>query len=178
MSTCIYPGSFDAFHNGHANIVLRARNAFAKVVVLVADNPKKNYTFNTSQRIAIIESYFANQNITVDVLPHNSLVGDYAKENGIDTIIKGIRNIQDTEYEKLLHEVSISQEHGVDTFVLFSKPEDQKISSSGVKELIKYNADVRDYVNLYTKQNLEIKLNEQYIVGGDWYNWLGKIISY
>jgi pantetheine-phosphate adenylyltransferase len=165
MKSCIYAGSFDCFHNGHANIVKRALKAFDKVYVLVANNPKKKYLFNVSQRINIIKNTVKDSRVVVDVLPDTSLVSDYAIEKGISCILKGIRNIQDTEYEKMLHEVTVSQEHGIDTFVLFSDPKDQKISSSAVKELTKFNANVTDYVPLYTKQLLEMVQNGQHIIG-------------
>jgi pantetheine-phosphate adenylyltransferase len=166
MKSCIYAGSFDCFHNGHANIVNRALKAFDHVYILVANNPNKKYLFNIDERIKIIHKMFANNDsVSVHILPDTSLVSDFAREHGITSVLKGIRNIQDTEYEKMLHEVTVSQENGIDTFVLFSDPKDQKISSSAVKELIKYNADVRDYVPLYTKQMLEIRQNKQYIVG-------------
>ena len=165
MKSCIYAGSFDCFHNGHANIVKRALKAFDQVRILVANNPKKKYLFNINERLNIIHHYFNDTRIVVDILSDTSLVSDYAREKGVQSILKGIRNIQDTEYEKMLHEITVSQENGIDTFVLFSDPKDQKISSSSVKELIKFNADVRDYVPLYTKQMLEIAQNGQYIMG-------------
>jgi pantetheine-phosphate adenylyltransferase len=130
----------------------------------VANNPKKKYLFNVSQRINIIKNTVKDSHV-VDVLPDTSLVSDYAREKGIMCVLKGIRNIQDTEYEKMLHEVTVSQENGIDTFVLFSDPKDQKISSSAVKELTKFNADVRDYVPRYTKQMLEMSQNGQHIIG-------------
>lgn len=173
MSSCIYAGSFDCFHNGHANIVKRALKAFDLVLILVANNPKKKYTLDIKQRIGIINKHIeqiqsplhSHSKIRVEVLPDTTLVSDYAREAGIESILKGIRNIQDTEYEKMLHEITVSQENGIDTFVLFSDPNDQKISSSAIKELIKYNADVRGYIPLYTKQQMEITQNKQYILG-------------
>ena len=173
MSSCIYAGSFDCFHNGHANIVRRALKAFDLVLILVANNPKKKYTLDISQRLDIINRHInqiwspihSYSKIVVNVLPDTRLVSDYAREAGIESILKGIRNIQDTEYEKMLHEITVSQENGIDTFVLFSDPNDQKISSSAIKELIKYNADVRDYIPLYTKQQMEVTQNKQHIIG-------------
>jgi pantetheine-phosphate adenylyltransferase len=165
MRSCIYAGSFDPFHEGHANIVKRALKAFDCVHILIATNPKKTYLLRMDYRMDVIKHSMKGLNVEVHHLPENSLVSDYAKEKGITSILKGIRNIQDTEYEKMLHEVTVSQENGIDTFILFSNPIDQKISSSAIKELIKYNADVRDYIPLFTKQLLEVKQNGQLIIG-------------
>lgn len=171
MKSCIYAGSFDCFHKGHSNIVNRALKMFDRVIILVANNPAKKYTFTIDERIAIINSTIPHNDtsesnsIEVDVLPNNQLVSDYARSKGISTILKGIRNISDNEYERMLHEVTVAQENGVDTCVLFSNPTDAKLSSSAAKELIKYNGDVRDYVSLFAKQQLEIKINQQYIIG-------------
>jgi pantetheine-phosphate adenylyltransferase len=139
--------------------------AFDKVYVVVANNSKKKYLFTVQERIEIILKTIDNPNVIVEELPVGRLVGDYAKEKGACSIIKGIRNLQDMEYERMLHEITVSQESGVDTFVMFSDPKDQKISSSAIKELISYNADVRDYIPLFTKQMVEIKQNHQHIIG-------------
>ena len=165
MQKSIYCGSFDCFHKGHANIVRRALNMFDGVTILVANNPSKKYTFTAEERVRIIKHTIEDDNITVDILPNSQLISDYAKSKGINTILKGIRDIKDVEYERMLHEITVAQEHGIDTCVLFANPVDAKISSSAVRELIKFNADVRDYVPLYTKQLLEAKVNKQYIIG-------------
>ncbi len=156
---CIYTGSFDPFHLGHKKLVERAIRVFDKVFVVVADNPNKKYTFASHIRKNIAEETLRGlpfEQVQVSILPNGLLECDYAKELGVSTRIKGVRNIQDTEYERMLHEITVSQEQGIDTHVLFSNPEDQKISSSAIKELMAYNADVRGYVTLATKSALEI----------------------
>ena len=166
MKKSIYAGSFDPFHYGHKRIVERAARMFDEVVVAVVDNPAKKCLFTPEQRSEMVTKDLAHlKNVLVTICPPHTLLCDYALQLGATTIIKGIRNLQDTEYEKMLHEITVSQEVGIDTCVLFAAPQDQKISSGAVKELVKYNADVKDYVSLYTKQLLELKLNNQRIVG-------------
>lgn len=165
MNKCLYAGSFDPFHNGHQHIVERASRIFDQVVVLQAVNPGKNYALKPEvSRELILKSVRKLGNVKVDILPHYFLAVDYAKKHGIKTIVKGIRNTKDTEYERMLHEISVSQQQGVDTVVMFSEPMDHKISSSTVKELMKFNADVREYIPLWTKQQLEVS-SGQYIYG-------------
>jgi pantetheine-phosphate adenylyltransferase len=168
MKKCLYTGSFDPFHNGHLHLVERASKMFDHVTVLLASNPSKKYLLDREVAQKMIrKSLFNSPEIHswhVDILPSHMLAADYAKQHGIKTIIKGIRNVQDTEYEKMLHEITVSQEHGVDTAVLFAGPEDHKISSSAVKELVKFHGDVREYVPLWTKQAMEVAQNK-YIYG-------------
>lgn len=165
MNKCLYAGSFDPFHYGHQHLVERASRIFDQVVVLQAYNPSKKYTLPSEISVELIRRSIKHlPNVKVVQLPRNYLAVDFAKEQGIHTIVKGIRNIQDTEYERMLHEISVSQQQGVDTVVMFSDPKDHKISSTAVKELMKFNGDVREYIPLWTKQRLEIAQG-QFIYG-------------
>ena len=164
MRACVYAGSFDPFHFGHLRIVQRACNTFDEVYVLVARNPKKKYLLDWPQRMEIIRSMVPGK-VVVDTLPDHTLLSDWARSRGVTHIVKGLRNISDMEYEKMLHEVTVALEQGVDTVLYFSAPEDAKLSSSAVKELVSYNADVHNYVNLRAKAAVELTQNEQIIIG-------------
>ena len=166
MRSCIYSGSFDPFHNGHLNIVKRAAAIFDTVYVLVASSPKKKYTLNEHERWRVATYTCGNiPNVKVQILQAGHLVGDFAANHKVKTIVKGIRNLQDTEYEKMLHEITVSLEMGMDTVVMYATPEDQKMSSSAVKELLYYNEDVTSYVPLATKHLMEVRQNKQIIIG-------------
>jgi pantetheine-phosphate adenylyltransferase len=165
MNRALYAGSFDPFHKGHVNIVHRVHELFEAVDIVVAHNPNKKYLFTAEERVALIKKSFLNEPSGVSILPPGQLVTDYAKSHGIRNIVKGIRNFKDWDYEKMLHEVTLSQSEQIETIPLFSNRNDEKISSSAVKELIAYNADVTGYVNLTTKAAVERKQNGQVIIG-------------
>lgn len=101
----------------------------------------------------------------VNVTSFQGLLVDYAFENDIGIIIKGVRNSSDFDYENLLHEVSRSQDLGIDTHVLFAHPELSHVSSSAAKEIQKEHGDVHKYVPLNVKQYLEARISGQYVVG-------------
>lgn len=170
MSSAIYAGSFDPVTKGHLDIIKRASSVFENVTVLVASNPRKDYTFSVDERVRFIRQGIITLDLqpikTVTVLPFkDGLIADYAYINGIKTIVKGVRGNQDFDYEKLLHEISISQQAGIDTHILFSREGLHHVSSSAAKDLCKFQGIITDYVTPEVKQALEVRLNEQWVIG-------------
>jgi pantetheine-phosphate adenylyltransferase len=163
MKTCIYPGSFDPVTYGHLDIISRASKTFDKVIVAIGDNISKKCIFSIDHRIKFLRKCITQNN--VEVVKFNGLLADFAYENNVGVIIKGVRNNQDFDYERLLHEVGITQQVGIDTHILISDQKLSHISSSTVKELCRHNGLIQDYVPLFVKENLEWSLNNQYILG-------------
>lgn len=163
MKICVYPGSFDPVTNGHLDIIERATKTFDKVIVAVGVNTSKKYTFSTQQRIAMLKGVIKQDN--VEVKEFNGLLADFAYENNVGTIIKGVRNNQDFDYERLLHDINLTQQAGIDTHILVADNKLSHVSSSAAKELCKFQGLVQDYVPLSVKENLEWALNNQYILG-------------
>lgn len=145
MSSAVYPGSFDILSNGHLDIIKRASKIFDKVYVLVSYNMNKNNTFNKDERISLIKKCTSNlPNIIVD--SYDGLVVDYCKNNNINIIIRGIRNYNDFDNEYNLATFNNNINNNIETIVLFSNNENRYISSSAIKELIKFNCDISSYV--------------------------------
>lgn len=163
MKTCVYPGSFDPVTYGHLDIIGRAAKTFDKVIVAVGVNSSKKYTFSTQQRINMLRSNIKQTN--VEVKEFSGLLADFAYENNVGTIIKGVRNNQDFDYERLLHDINLTQQAGIDTHILVADNKLSHVSSSAAKELCKFQGLVQDYVPLSVKENLEWALNNQYILG-------------
>jgi len=161
---CIYPGSFDPFTLGHLDIVKRASAVYTKVIVAVGVNTTKKYTLDLNTRINLIRNQVKHL-INVEVTQFSGLLVDYAYENNIPFVVKGIRNFQDMDYERMLHEVGVTQQRGIDTQFFLSSPNTNHISSTAVKELCKHNGLLRGYVSMETKAILERELNSQYIIG-------------
>lgn len=164
MKTALYGFSGDPITFGHIDIIKRAANVFDKVIVGIGINPNKQYTFSLEERTEMARrSLFFLKN--VDVVSFQGLLIDFAYENDVSVIVKGVRNSADFNYENVLHLVGESQRLGIDTHILFAKPELAHISSSVVKSIQAEQGLIHEYVPLYVKQCLEIQVSGQYIVG-------------
>lgn len=136
----IFPGSFDPFTVGHHSIVMRALPLFDKIVVAIGTNAAKYAMMSESRRVEALRGLYAD-NEKIEVISYEGLTVDAAKMCGAKFILRGVRMIQDFEYEKNLAEVNRSIS-GLETVLLYTLPEFGHISSSIVRELIRYGRDV------------------------------------
>lgn len=136
----IFPGSFDPYTIGHASLVDRALPLFDKIVVAIGVNRNKRSFLTEEQRIRMIADLYADEP-KVEVISYDGLTVDAARECGARFLLRGVRMIQDFEYEKNLAEVNRSIS-GLETVLLYTLPEYGHISSSIVRELISYGRDV------------------------------------
>ena len=136
----IFPGSFDPFTVGHHSIVMRALPLFDKIVVAIGTNAAKYAMMSESRRVEALRDLYAD-NEKIEVISYEGLTVDAAKMCGAKFILRGVRMIQDFEYEKNLAEVNRSIS-GLETVLLYTLPEFGHISSSIVRELIRYGRDV------------------------------------
>ena len=164
MSTAMYAFSGDPITYGHIDIIQRAASVFDHVIVGIGVNPQKNYLFTLQERTAMAKLSLQKLS-NVEVLSFSGLLVDYAYEKGASVIVKGVRNPEDFSYESILHQVGESQKLGIDTHILFAKPELGHISSGAVKEIQKNQGVIHEYVPLLVKQQLETKISGQYVVG-------------
>jgi len=160
----MYAFSGDPITYGHIDIIARASSAFDNVIAGIGANPDKKYMFSLEERTEMAKKSLAKFK-NVEVVPFQGLLVDYAYEQGIEVIVKGVRNAADFDYENVLHQVGESQKLGIDTHILFARPELAHISSSAVKSIQKEQGLVHEYVPLYVKQCLEARMSGQYIVG-------------
>ena len=164
MKTAIYAGLFDPVTYGHLDIIKRAREAFDEVWVVIGSNPNKKYALSLKVREKLLVE-LTRQIHGVKVVPiGNRLLVDFAYEHNIKHIIKGVRNNQDFDYERMMHEVNATQRRGIETHILISRPELAHVSSSATKELARYHGIIHEYVPMKVKQTLEY-VNGQIIVG-------------
>lgn len=168
MSKVLFSGSFDPITNGHMDIIFRLLKMYDLVYVAIAVNPKKTYMFSESERINFISSqipFDLKGRVIINLV--SGLIVEYAYENGITTIARGIRNSSDFENE--LSMANINRELGdIDTICLPTKPELAEVSSSNVKAIAKEFGDISKYVSLRVKHNIEHKNGIGFIsmVGG------------
>lgn len=140
----IFPGTFDPFTVGHASLVSRALEIVDEIVIAIGINEKKNSYFSLEHRLDMIDHLYEN-NDRVSVSSYNSLTVDFAQEIGAELIIRGIRSINDFEYEKTIADMN-RVIAGVETIILFTEPELTHISSTVVRELLSFRHDVSKFI--------------------------------
>lgn len=160
----VYAFSGDPITYGHLDIIQRARSLFPKLIVAIGTNPDKTYTFSAAERERLAKQALAHLS-GVSVRRFEGLLVDFAYEQGAQAIVKGVRNAQDFQYEQTLNSMGLSQNYGLETVLLFAKPELAHVSSSTVKQLQKSQGLVQEYVPPAVKVTLEKKLSNQVIVG-------------
>ncbi len=164
MKQALFALSGDPIHNGHIDILNRAATVFDRVIIGIGLNPDKGYLFTPDERKEMARRSL-ERTPNVEVVGFEGLLVDYAYEQGIRVIVKGVRNSNDFDYENILHLVGESQELGIDTYVLFSRPDLMHVSSTMIRALQKEEGFIHRYVPLYVKQCLEARVSGQYIVG-------------
>ena len=157
MKTAIYPGSFDPIPLGHINIIKRAAQAFDKVIVCVMVNSKKNGGLITpEERIALMRKSMNVENVEFDV--SYDLVAEYAKAKGSRVLVKGLRVVSDFEQEVQMAMINSKVNPELDT-VFF--PSDEKytyLSSTVVKELARYHANLDEFLPREIIEDVKNKL--------------------
>lgn len=141
----LFPGSFDPITKGHEALVLRAIPLFNEVVVAVGVNTAKQTMFTLEQRLEFIRNTFANYP-TVKVTTYQGLTINYAVQIGASTILRGLRNSTDFDYEKSIAQMNKAISHQVDTVFFITDPELAAISSTILRELIKGGANVQAFL--------------------------------
>jgi pantetheine-phosphate adenylyltransferase len=141
----IYPGSFDPITNGHVDIVRRALAMFDRVVVAIADNPRKTPLFTVEERRAhILAAVGADPRVEVDAF--EGLLVEYVKRRGSRLVVRGLRALADFEYEFQLAHMNRRLGVDIDTVFLMTSEKDFYVSSSLVKEVAMLGGDVRGLV--------------------------------
>ncbi|MDR0230879.1 MAG: pantetheine-phosphate adenylyltransferase [Dysgonamonadaceae bacterium] len=140
----IFPGTFDPFTIGHESLVYRGLELVDEVIIAIGVNPNKKTFFSLEDRMEMISNLFKHE-LRVRVMNYDSLTVDFAKKIDAQFILRGIRSVNDFEYEKNIADVNRIIA-GVETFVLFTKPEHTHISSSIVRELLSYGKNVNEFV--------------------------------
>ncbi|MDR1719453.1 MAG: pantetheine-phosphate adenylyltransferase [Dysgonamonadaceae bacterium] len=142
--TAIFPGTFDPFTIGHLSLVNRGLMLVDEIIIAIGVNQNKKSFFSINDRIKMISLLFQD-NKQVKVMSYNCLTVDFAKEVGAGFILRGIRSVNDFEYEKNIADVN-RKISGIETFVLYTEPEHTHISSSIVRELLSYGKEVDEFV--------------------------------
>ncbi len=140
--TALFAGTFDPYTRGHHALVERALALFDTVVVAVGRNLEKKCMLSVEERVSAIERLYAG-NGRVKVAVYDTLTMDFAQSVGATALLRGVRSVKDFEYERDIADINLRL-GGIDTVLLVSEPEYAAISSSVVRELMKYGKDVSE----------------------------------
>lgn len=149
----VCPGSFDPVTAGHVDVFKRAANVFDQVVVAVMDNPAKTYTFNHDERMAFVRNAVAElPNVTVAAF--SGLLVAFCHQQGITTVVKGLRAGADFAYEQQMAQMNAAV-GDVETVFLPATPTHSFVSSTFVKQIAHGGGDVSKFVSAEVKRALE-----------------------
>lgn len=156
----IYPGSFDPITNGHLDILDRSLQIFSEVTVVVAGSGHKDPLFTPDERVELIREVTKNMK-GVKVARWPGLIMDYARENKINAVVRGLRAASDFEYEFMMASMNRRIDPGVETLFMMTSQNLHFVSSSMVKELFRYGGDVSPYVPQEVVRKLHSKFQKR-----------------
>jgi len=150
------PGTFDPVTNGHLDIIERASRCFDRVLVAVLENPVKAPSFATEERVAMLKEAVVDLD-NVEVGSFSGLLVDYAASRGVRIVVKGLRAVTDFDYELQMAQMN-NKMSGVETFFVPTSPQWSYLSSSLIKEVVRFGGDVSGLVPAFVAERLEEKL--------------------
>ena len=150
----VYTGSFDPFHFGHDDIVRRASLLFDSIVVGVGVNPEKSPLFSPEERKSTIEEVLADVP-NVKVSTFDGLTVNFAREQGANVLLRGIRALADVEYEFTMSLTNSSLDPDLETVFLMAHREFSHLSSSLIRQIAKYGGDLSKFVPSPVRHRLQ-----------------------
>ena len=158
MKTAIYPGTFDPITLGHADIIRRAAKLTDKLVIGVTTNISKSPMFSPEERMDMVRREVASLGDNIEVVGFHALLVDFARQQGANAIIRGLRNSTDFEYEYQMTGMNTQMASDIETIFLMSDVALQPISSSLVREIAKFGGDISKFVSASVKDDVLGKL--------------------
>ena len=159
MKKGIYPGSFDPITYGHMDVVERATSIFDEIHVAIFDNPNKTPYFSLEERLSLNREVFKKyKNVVVSAF--DGLLVDYAMQNQVFTIIRGLRAISDFEYELQIALMNRRLSRKVDTIFFMSNEKNSFLSSNIVRQVSKFKGDISSFVPSVVEEALKKKVQK------------------
>jgi len=153
----LFPASFDPVTNGHLDLVHRARAVFDELVVAVARNVGKQGTFSVEERLEMLHSVIGHEP-GIRITSFDGLLVDYARQIGARVLIRGLRAVSDFEYE---FEMALMNRHlypEIETLFMMTSQKFFYVSSSRLKELVRFGSNVSEFVPPLVAKRLQEKL--------------------
>ncbi len=159
--TAIYPGSFDPITNGHLDILQRSLAVFDRVVVAIAQNPRKQPLFTIDERIEFIQSALGDATARVEYDSFAGLLIDYCRRRSAPCIVRGLRAMADFEYEFQLAHMNRRLAPEIDSVFFMTDERNHYVSSSLVKEVASFGGDVSGLVPATVDLALRDKFSQE-----------------
>lgn len=160
MVKAIFPGSFDPLTNGHLETIQTAAKIFDQLYVVIMTNTQKHYLFKEKERVSLAKK-------VLDSIPNVEVIGrpveltiDVARELDATTIVRGLRNDADFNYEREIAQINKTLAPELNTVFLLTGPENSFISSSMIKETAMFGGDISKLVPSVVDQALKEKVNK------------------
>lgn len=158
MTIGVYQGTFDPITNGHLDVVTRASKTFSNVILGVFDTPDKKLLFNTSERVELCEQSTKHlQNVEVRLF--TGLAVDFAQKVGATAMVRGLRSISDFDNEFAMDMMNRNLNPELTTVYLITRREYTFVSSTLIKEVVKYGGDIKELVPEIVAKALQSKFS-------------------
>lgn len=145
MKIALFPGSFDPITKAHVDILKRSVSLFDKVYVGIGLNSNKKPLLDIKTRLNMLKAVFADDN-RIEIVTYEGLTIDYCKEIGASHMIRGIRTVSDFEYEKAIAQMNHALVPEIESIFIVSKPGYSSISSTIVRDILRFGGDVGQFV--------------------------------
>lgn len=160
---CLFPGTFDPVTFGHLDIMERALPLFDKLVIGIGVNTNKAPMFAPEQRAGWLNEIFSKEP-KVETVIYEGLTVDCCKRIGANYILRGIRYVNDFEYEKAIADMNRSLDAGIETIFLTCLPKYTSVASTLVRDVIRNGGDVAQFVPDAVLRAIQKPAQRQYIV--------------
>lgn len=158
MQTLLFPGSFDPPTRGHLNLLERALRLCERCIVAVAVNTSKTPLFRAEERVALWRTILANTP-NVEICQFTGLIAQFAKARGATAIVRGIRSAGDYEYEARMAQTNARLYTEIETIFLYTAPEYAHLSSSLIKDVVRFGGDASAMVHPAVEAQMRAKLS-------------------
>jgi pantetheine-phosphate adenylyltransferase len=153
----LFPASFDPVTNGHLDIIRRSLKVFDRLILAIATNVAKSGTFTVDERLDLLNAVLGDEE-RIEIVSFEGLLVDFCRRTGAETVIRGLRAMSDYEYE---FEMALMNKHlnpDVETVFMMASQEYLYVSSSRLKELVRFGGEVSDFVPPLVDKRLREKL--------------------
>jgi len=151
---CLFPGTFDPVTLGHTDIIGRALPLFDKLFIGIGRNSNKTEMFSEEQRLEWLREIYKDEP-RIQVLAYDGLTVNCCKSVGANFILRGIRYVNDFEYEKAIADMNRSLAHNVETIFLTCLPKYTSVASTLVRDVIRNNGDVSQFLPDVVKETIQ-----------------------
>ena len=159
MKVAVYPGTFDPMTLGHLDIIRRGAHLVDKLVIGVTTNPSKEPMFSVAERLAMVKREVADVSGNIEVVEFDSLLMDFAEQQGATAILRGLRAVADFEYEFQMAGMNQQLNDEIETVFLMADVSLQPIASRLVKEIARYGGSIDNFVTPAVAADVRRHLN-------------------